>query len=803
MRVAEVALDPRSVGADALYTYRADDRLAIGAAVFVPLGPRTALGFVTNIRNVEETDLGFPIGSLRSITAVVEGLDLPEAVVQLAAFVAQETLCPLPAALGPAIPPGIRDRLVTVWSPAPEATLEGMTPLQKEVFRILAEKEGGLVESKTTKLPPATLRSLKVMLKLGKVRRTLRVQPHVERRNVEPLLRLVSDPLKIEGFLRKEGKRRPAQALTIMRLQGSTRAHLTSAEVRTLAGVTETTVKALVTAGLLEKVDEDAAALVQPPQPNDAQALAIEAVSEVIRTRTPQPFLLFGVTGSGKTEVYLRAAAEALREGRQVLFLVPEIALAAQTLARLRERFGRTVAVLHSELPPSERLQNWERIRSGQASIVLGARSALFGPLSNIGLIVMDEEHEASYKQESMPRYHASPLVRHLSILHNCPVVFGSATPSVEAFVEAESNEELRDPSRMTLLSLPERAASAQLPEVVVHDLTEDFRGGKQALLCQDLHDAIAAALGREEQVILFLNRRAYAPFVICRDCGEQMKCPNCAVSLSFHRRERRLRCHHCDYSTVPPERCPKCDGLRLSPFGVGTEKVEETVAALFPETKVARLDRDVARKKGALEETLAAFRAGEIGILVGTQMVAKGLDFPNVTLVGVVAADVSLNIPDFRASERTFQLLTQVAGRAGRGLRSGRVFVQTFNPTHPAVIASQTHNYLAMLDALKMERSEANYPPYARLVNIVFSGENRTAVIRASEECRHRLEGYADEILGPVDCAVERIQSRWRRHVLLKLPPGASTEPLGKALAGFDPPGVLVAVDVDPYNLM
>ena len=803
MRVADVALDPRSGGADALYTYRADERLTMGSAVFVPLGSRPVLGFVVEVREVSESDLGFPLSALKSITALVEGLALPEEIVQLARFVAQESLCSLPVALGPAIPPGVRERLVSVWMLTPDATPNGLTTMQKEVFRVLQEKEGGLVESKGSKLPPASLRALRAMAKVGVVTRTLRLQPFTERRAQEPMLRLAGDATKVEAFLRGEGKRRPAQALTIMRLQGSTRAQLTSSEVRALSGVTETTVKALLTAGLLERVDEDEPSLAKPPRPNDAQSLAIEAVNEALRARQPHPFLLFGVTGSGKTEVYLRAAAEALREGRQVLFLVPEIALAAQTLARLRERFGRTVAVLHSELAPAERLQNWFRIRSGQASVVLGARSALFGPLTNLGLIVMDEEHEASYKQESSPRYHAAPLVRHLAHLHSCPVVFGSATPSVEAFVEAEDNEEKRDPSRMTLLTLPERAASAQLPEVVIHDLTSDYRDGKPALLCQDLHDAIEATLSRGEQVILFLNRRAYAPFVICRDCGKQMQCPSCAVSLSYHRRERRLRCHHCGFSQVPPDACPNCEGMRLSPFGAGTEKVEEAVAALFPQTKVARLDRDVARKKGALEETLAAFRAGEIGILVGTQMVAKGLDFPNVTLVGVVAADVSLNIPDFRASERTFQLLTQVAGRAGRGIRAGRVFIQTFNPTHPSVLSSQTHNFIAMLESLKKERQDAGYPPYVRLVNIVLSGENRSAVIRASEEAHQRLLPTGTDILGPVDCAVERIQNRWRRHLLIKLPFGSSAEPIGHALEGFEPPGVLVVVDVDPYNLM
>lgn len=800
-----------------MYTYRVEGPLTVGEAVFVPLGNRNALGFVTAIYEATEEELGFPFAQLRTITGRVEGLALPPPVVDLCRFVAEETLCPLPVAMSAATPPGVRDRLVTAWSVVETAHPDALTPLQQEVLRVMREQGGTILEQKGKKLPASTTRSLRLLRGKGLVTQALRVAPFAERRSAEPMLRLTPDADRVEEFLKKDGRRRPAQALTLMRLQGSTQAQLTSAEVRALAGVTETTVKALLDAKLLERVDEHAPLLKRPPMPNPAQQLAIDAIVEAVRAKEARSYLLFGVTGSGKTEVYLRAATEALREGRQVLFLVPEIALAAQTLARLRERFGRGVAVLHSDLPPTERLQNWLRIRDGQASVVLGARSAMFAPLSNVGLIVVDEEHEQSYKQESAPRYHTKALARFLGQRHGCPVVLGSATPSVESFFEAEQAElaeaeaakggggraEGSSRTPLTLLTLPERAASARLPEVLIHDLTDGYRNGKPAMLCDPLHVAIEETLARGEQVILFLNRRAYSPFVICRDCGQQMQCPNCAISLSYHRRDRKLRCHHCGYQTSPPDTCPKCAGMRLSPFGVGTEKVEEAVAALFPDTRVARLDRDVARRKGALEETLTSFRAGQIGILVGTQMVAKGLDFPNVTLVGVIAADVSLNIPDFRASERTFQLLAQVAGRAGRGKSPGRVFIQTFNPMHAAVRSAQAHDFLAMLDSLRAERREAGYPPFRRLVNIVLSGENRPLVVKASDETLQRLRALPIEILGPVDCAVERLQNRWRRHLLLKLPEGASAAPIGEALLGFDPKGVMVVIDVDPYNLM
>jgi len=379
-------------------------------------------------------------------------------------------------------------------------------------------------------------------------------------------------------------------------------------------------------------------------------------------------------------------------------------------------------------------------------------------------------------------------------------VVFGSATPSIESFYEAEQEK-----PTMTHLSLPQRAAKAELPTVYIDDLTEGYKRGKPSILSEDLHRRIDDALDNDRQVILFLNRRAYAPFIICRDCGYQMQCPNCAVSLSYHRKDGRLRCHHCGYQTRPPETCPQCNGSRLNPFGVGTEKVEEAVSVLFPQATVARLDRDIARRKGALEEILTRFRSGDIQILVGTQMIAKGLDFPNVTVVGVIAADVSLNIPDFRSSERTFQLLSQVAGRAGRGTALGSVVIQTFNPKHVSVQTAQVHDYVAFYEALKEERMSAGYPPFRRLVNVILSGEVRATVVEAGEEALQRLRpiSLTGQILGPVDCAVERLQNRWRRHLLLKLPPSSSAAPVGEALLGFAPKGVQVIVDVDPYSLM
>ncbi len=801
VRVADVALDPRSGGSDALYTYLASDRTSLGDAVIVPLGKRSEFGFVVAEYEATAEDLGFPLESLKPIRSTIEGISLPVGVIELSRFVAEECLCPLPVTLSAATPPGIRDRLVAGWKIIQGAPAVQVTPMQAEVLRTLRETGGEILESRSKKLDPGISRALRSLRAKGLVEQVTRLVPPPERAKSQALLRLCGDAAKIESFLARDGKRRPAQALTIMRLQLTESAALTAGEIKSLAGVTDATLKALLEAGLLEMDGESPRTDARAPEPNADQRLAIDAIAYASQSGEHASFLLFGVTGSGKTEVYLRAASEALRAGRQVLYLVPEIALAAQAISQLRERFGKTVAVLHSNLSATERLQNWLKIRSGQASVILGARSALFAPLENIGLIVLDEEHEGAYKQESAPRYHAKRLAMFLGRMHRCPVVLGSATPSVESFHEAESGEDGRG---LTLVSLPSRAASASLPTVVIRDLTEGYKLGRPGILSPDLQDEVWKTLDRGEQVILFLNRRAYAPFIICRDCGHQFMCPNCSVSLSFHRRDGRLRCHHCGYSERPADSCPKCGGVRLNPFGVGTEKVEEAVQTLFPDARVARLDRDIARRKGALEQILAEFRSGDIRVLVGTQMVAKGLDFPNVTLVGVIAADVSLNIPDFRSSERTFQLLSQVAGRAGRGASPGKVIIQTFNPDHVAVRAAQSHDYLRFYETLKTERLEAGYPPFSRLVNIVLSGEDRSQVAAASAEVAAKLRTAAEfAVLGPSDCVVERLQSKWRRHVLVKLPANSPASRVGDLLLGYEPKGVHIVIDVDPYSLM
>lgn len=795
--VADIGFDSRTAGSDAVYSYLADESVAVGQMRLVALGQRQALGCVLAVRQAAEDDLGFPISRLRPAGDLVHGLDLPATTVALVQDVARQCLVPPSVALGLALPPGIKDRLVTEWETVrrPQDS-EPLTAAQEEMLRVA--EEGLLVESKSKPIAAGARRSLQLLRRKGIVAPKVTLMPFSERHRLSGMLRLTADTGRVERFLAREGRKRPAQAVTLMRLQGSEAASFSVQEIKALGGVTDQTIKSLLQSGLLEQADEAAPVPATPPTPNPHQQAAIDAICESLRSGAPESFLLYGVTGSGKTEVFLRAAAEALTWGRQVLYLVPEIALTAQVIAQLRARFGRSVAVLHSAMSPGERLESWLRVRSGEAPVVLGPRSALFAPFTHLGLIIMDEEHESSYKQENAPRYHAKQAALFLAQQFSCPLVLGSATPSIETFYEASTGE-------VTRLDLPERAASAQLPIVHIEDLKEGYRAKRPSIFSPRLEAAVREALDAEKQVILFLNRRAYAPFLVCRECGHRPQCPNCSVSLSFHRRDVRLKCHHCDYSERVPDRCPVCGSEKLASFGLGAEKVEEEVGRVFEKARVVRLDRDISRKKGALEQILAQFRSGETNVLVGTQMVAKGLDFPNVTVVGVIAADISLNIPDFRASERTFQLLSQVAGRAGRGIHPGEVVIQTLSPHHVAVEAAKEHDYLGFYTSLIDERREAHYPPFRRLVNVLITGEKRESVVGIAALAAGRISRALPtaEVLGPADCPLERVQNMWRRHILVKMAPSSDPAPVAAAIEGLEDRGTRIMIDVDPYSLL
>jgi primosomal protein N' (replication factor Y) len=537
-----------------------------------------------------------------------------------------------------------------------------------------------------------------------------------------------------------------------------------------------------------------------------AQREAADTIDAAVAKGGFQPFLLHGVTASGKTEVYLRAARAAREAGGQTLVLVPEVALAAQVVAQFKRRFGERVAALHSYLPLGTRRRHWELARRGALDVVVGARSAVFAPLPALKLIVVDEEHEPAYKQSEQLRYHGRDVAVRRAQMLDVPVVLGSATPSLESLGNAARG-------RYRRVALPGRVDQRRLPAVRIVDMRRE--GSGPGVLSTPLRAAIAERLSRGEQVLLWLNRRGHSHHVQCRGCGHTPECPRCDISLTLHLEPRELRCHYCDHREPAPGACPACAQPLLRFAGPGTQRAERELATVFPNARVLRLDLDVARAGAGPGETITRFARGDADILLGTQMIAKGLDFPRVTLVGVLDADVALHLPDFRAAERTFQLLVQVAGRAGRGREPGEVLIQTCTPEHPAIVAVATspaaEGERLFRERELSERRDAGYPPFTRLVTLLLDGPDAGEVERAAtglaEHARERAASDDIAVLGPAPQALSRLRDRHRWHVLLKGADGRALRRVaGEALAWSDQPGhrrVRVIADVDPIEVL
>ena len=506
-------------------------------------------------------------------------------------------------------------------------------------------------------------------------------------------------------------------------------------------------------------------------------------------------FYLYGITGSGKTEVFLRAAEAALSEGRDVIYLVPEIALSHHLVEGLKNRFSGLVAVIHSGLTPSRRLAEWRRIQSGEARFVLGARSAVFAPLRNPGLIIIDEEHEGSYKSGASPRYHARQVAMHRCRENGARLLMGSATPSVEAW-------HMMSAGGLQRLELSGRPAGGAMPTVNIVDLKKE-----KALLSGELVRSMARVLGEGRQVLLFLNRRGFSYRYSCRSCGEELHCRYCSVPLTYHKSTNTMICHYCGYRSAPPSSCPECGSMEMLAAGFGTERVEEDVSRLFPEKRVVRLDTDAVRRRGVLETTLREFRNGKIDILLGTQMVAKGLNAPGVKLAGVLSADTSLNLPDFRAAERTFALIVQVAGRSGRFIPDGEVIIQTFRPEAPAIRMAAENRIGEFYDYEIEQRRLLDFPPFSRLFRVVIRGKDEKKVFRTADQLASSLANRCKhwKLMGPAECPIGRISGQYRRHIILRSNGFDHTHAaLGEVLNCIPPVhGIRIEVDIDPVSLL
>ncbi len=543
---------------------------------------------------------------------------------------------------------------------------------------------------------------------------------------------------------------------------------------------------------------------------NPDQQKALDAVLAALRSQHHHTLLIHGVTGSGKTEVYIQAIEEVVRYGRQAIVLVPEISLTPQTVERFRRRFG-GVAVLHSHLSDADRHWHWQRIAAGRVQVVVGARSAIFAPTPHLGLIVLDEEHESTFKQEIAPRYHARDVAVARATAENVPLILGSATPSLESWYRARLGQ-------YQCIEMPRRVLNRPLPEVGTIDLRADSQrtGGARdtrgrGSISRLLHQAISAALQDDGQVILLLNRRGYSTHILCPACGEVGRCPDCDIALTHHKTSDQVLCHLCDYRTTPPTSCPACDSGEIRYWGLGTQKLEAEVRARFPNAPLLRMDADTMRARGAHEKALSAFREGKARILLGTQMIAKGLDFPNVTLVGVIQADTALHLPDFRAAERTFHLVTQVAGRTGRGDKGGRVLVQTFSPDHPAIRAAVQHDFAAFAAQELPLREMLHYPPFAAMIRLVIRGESEVLAKQFAQRLGQCVSAALEarqaraRVLGPAPAPTPRIRGKYRFQIQIQGPDGDKLRAAVRESESQVPTPAEVEwiADVDPINML
>jgi primosomal protein N' (replication factor Y) (superfamily II helicase) len=722
-----------------------------GCRVKVPFGPREILGYVTALTETSPQTNLRPISKLLSRQSL-----LTPRVMELAQWIASYYCCPLETALKSVLPEAVRkeqagwrEQLYVHVAPR-TGDLPPLTNRQNEIWSII-EEWYELPLQELLKIAETTTDTVRRLEDKGLVT----ISPKISER----------DPYAREQIL-------PTQPLALNPDQ----------------------------AAALDKICQVMGAGSHGPKPGTTTASGLKTT-----------FLLHGVTGSGKTEIYLQAIARALEQGLGSIVLVPEISLTPQTVERFKARFcagthQTLVAVLHSHLSAGERHDEWHKIRQGRARIVIGARSAIFAPVDPLGLIVVDEEHEHSYKQEEAPRYHARDVAVLRGQREGAVVVLGSATPSLESYYNAQHG-------KYCLLELPVRVDDKKMPVVRVVDLRDETRKQKgPPVFSLALAEAIRQRLEKREQVMLFLNRRGYSTSLQCPQCGYVAGCPNCSVSLTYHRQIQQICCHICGYQAPAPVKCPeaKCGNPQIRYAGLGTEKVEATLAKLYPHARIRRMDSDTLKRKEDYRHILSEFRVGKIDILVGTQMIAKGLHFPNVTLVGIIYADLSLHLPDFRAGERTFQLLTQVAGRAGRGDVEGEVFVQAFTPYHPSIQYSRRHDYAGFYEQEIEQREELRYPPITRIALLMIKGRNEDKVSFTSNHLKRELDKLQSQvpdliIAGPAAAPLLRAESFYRYQIMLRT---RHISQLGKLLTGLTndfqlPDDLSLTVDIDPVNLM
>jgi len=809
MKYAEVAVDfPLAQPRTFSYAIPPNFSLSVGHAVWVPFGPRLVQGIVFSLDEQPQVE------QTKEISEAIDPhpLLLPHQV-ELARWIAERYLSSYFDAAALMLPPGFERRVLTFIQPVPnpsELALSSLTTQQQKILSV-AQKEGRveLREIKKIRGLDNVDAVLGQLLRKGLIVKTQELERVKIKPRIVSYLRLAVAAEKASETIATLERKGASQQSKLLRLLAAEPGPVALPVARQRLDFPLTVVKALSRRGLISieevRVQRDPLAhrtfaKTPPLALTSDQEQAWAQIKGELEKGTSQVFLLHGVTGSGKTEIYMRAVDQAISQGKRAIVLVPEIALTPQTIDRFASRFPNRVAVLHSKLSLGEQYDEWQRIKNGEFDVVIGSRGALFAPQPDLGLIIIDEEHEWTYKQEEQqPRYHARDVAIKLAELTSSVVVLGSATPDVTSYYRAQKGE-------FKLPQLPERIGSGKplaLPKVEVVDLRRELKEGNRSIFSRLLAKAITDALLVREQVILFLNRRGTATFVQCRDCGFVMRCKRCDIPLTYHSAEDNLVCHHCNYRTKPPSMCPGCQSRRIKFLGIGTQKVEEEVAKTFPQARVLRWDRDATRGKNAHEKIMNRFLAHEADILIGTQMIAKGLDMPLVTLVGVINADIGLHLPDFHSSERTFQILAQVAGRAGRRKLGGKVIVQSYTPDHYSIATAARHDYATFYEQEIAFRRQQGNPPFSRLVRLLYIHTNSARCQKETERVYHLLEQERDSqglsnttLIGPSPAFTQRVRGRYRYQIIIRSP-----EPLPLLSHLTFPQGWVI--DIDPVSLL
>jgi primosomal protein N' (replication factor Y) len=804
MKYASVIVDVPAMQTDRAFDYKIPEEwqelLTPGMRVIVPFGPRKVQGFVIETKDQSE---------LKKLKSISELLDLTPCLtnelLQLGHWLTEKTLCFKISAFQAMLPAAMKAKYAKVLGITTQ-DLENISEQIKPFFR--KSNQVDLKEIEQT----VSLRVIQKEIEQGNLELIYKVKQKTNKKTIK-IIKLNESFSRLAELVEQLPTNAKKQIEIITYLISNQISEIPLQELLTEANTSDASVKALISKGILvEEVKEVYRDPYQDrnfektlPLPlNHEQQQAITPILKSIKETVHDVFLMYGVTGSGKTEVYLQSIEEVLNNGKEAIVLVPEISLTPQMVHRFKGRFGSKVAVLHSGLSTGEKYDEWRKIQRKEVQLVVGARSAIFAPFENLGMIIIDEEHESSYKQEENPRYHARDVAIYRAKLHKCPVVLGSATPTLESFARSQKGV-------YKLLTLKERVNKRSMPSVDIIDMREELRKGNRTMFSVDLIEKLTERLEKGEQSVLFLNRRGYSSFVMCRDCGLVIQCPHCDISLTYHRNGQQLKCHYCGHEEHMPKVCPECQSEHIRFFGTGTQRVEEELGKVLPEGRIIRMDVDTTGRKGAHEKLLTKFGNKEADILLGTQMIAKGLDFPDVTLVGVLTADTMLHLPDFRASEKTFQLLTQVSGRAGRHELPGEVIIQTYTPEHYSIQLASQYDYGSFYEQEMLLRKSHSYPPYYYLALLTVSHQEITKVVSVTEKIVQFLRrNVANEtkILGPVASPIPRIKDRYRYQCMVKYKREKNLhETLRKIIEHFQAEmssdDLIISIDLSPNTMM